>query len=640
MKKTGAKAPGRAPSASAGASSEWQQAVALHRAGRLDEAARLYERAIARDPRHGEAHSLLGLVALKQGDAARAADLLRRATELDPASVGAHANLAAAYKALGDRARALRSYETALSLNPAYVDGWIQAGHLLGELGQPRDALDRYDRALQIDAAHAGAWVGRGITLRRLGAYAQALACFDRVLARDPNRLDARHHRGAVLLELGRDADALAEFDTLLAARPDDGPAWSSRGFALMRLHRDAEAVAAVERAVAVAPHYPPAWVNCGTVMLAQCRYADARAAFERALALAPALVDARWNLANLDLLEGRFDAGWRGFEARWHSRHHETRRHATIPAWLGDASIDGARVLLWHEQGLGDTLQFCRFARDIAARGASPVLEVQPALKRLLSSSLPGIEVIETGAASDTTVAADSSDTTGASRSSSLSDATDMRKTQNANRAYDYAIPLMSLPLALGQTLASVPAEPAYLHADPALCADWAARLGPRSTRLRVGFAISGNSTHRNDANRSIALRAFAPILDRVDAVMLQKGLRDADAHALADYPNVRYIGDAIADFADTAAAIAQCDLVISADTSVAHLAGALGARVWVLVPANPDWRWQLGRDDTPWYASATLFRQTRTGDWGSVFERILRALDSLDAHRRSTPP
>ena len=584
--------------------SDWQQAVAHHQAGRLDEAARCYERVLARDPRHSEALQLLGLITLNQRNPARAVELIRRSIELNPKSLAAHANLGASYRTLGQRELALACYESAVSLSPDYAEGWVQTGNLLGELGQVRESLARYDKALAIEPNHPGALNNRGTSLRRLGQPEQALACFDAILAREPQRHDARLNRGAVLLELGRDAAALTEFDTVVAAQPEHGLAWSNRGFALMRLGRDDEAVLAVERATTLAPQYPPAWVNRGTVMLALARYAEARAAFNRALELVPTLAEARFNLANVDLVERHFSDGWQGFEARWSSRHHESRRHTDVPVWHGGAPLDGKRVLLWHEQGLGDTLQFCRYSRDITARGATAVLEVQPALKRLLAQSLPGVEVIATGEPAG---------------------------------ACDLAVPLMSLPLALRVPIATQQPEPAYLHPDPALVAEWAARLGARSTRLRVGLAISGNAAHRNDTNRSIALSAFAPVLNLVDGVILQKGLRDEDARALAQYPGTRYVGDAITDFSDTAAAIAQCDLVICADTSVAHLAGALGKPVWVLLPSNPDWRWQLERNDSPWYASATLFRQAKKGDWSSVLVRVAHALQTFAAHRRS---
>ena len=575
------------------AQTAWAQAIALHQAGRLDEAAKLYTFVIENNPRHSDAMQLLGLIALNQGDARRAADLIARSIEINPASFGAQVNLGASYKALGERARAVQCYDNAVALKPDYLDGWIHAGNLLGELDHVDASLARFDGALKIDPRHAGALNNRGNALRRLGRHALALESFGRLLDLDPARADARLNRGVVLLDMGNSEAAIADFDVLLAANPAHAVAWNNRCNALMRLRRYEEALPSLDRALELAPDYAPAWANRGNLMLALCRYAEARVAFERARELAPTLDEAHWNMATLELLEGHFERGWRAFEARWTVSGLEARRHRSIAAWLGDADVRGKRLLLWHEQGLGDTIQFCRFARDVAARGAKVVLEVQPALKRLIASSLPDIEVIATG------------EPTG---------------------PCDFGVPLMSLPLALGIDVASMVNAPRYLHADPAIVSHWIGRLGERGARPRVGLAISGNIAHHNDANRSIRLQDCSALLQAADSLIIQKGLRKEDADALAQFPRARYVGDTFGDFSDSAAVIDQCDLVITVDTSVAHLAGALGKPTWLLVPANPDWRWQLDRDDSPWYASARLFRQSRIGDWSDVVDRVAR--------------
>lgn len=574
--------------------------MALHQEGRLDEAAALYEAVIAQAPEHADAHQLLGLIALNTGNAPRAVDLIRRALEIDPSSFGAHVNLGASYKALGQRELAVESYDTAVSLRPDYVDGWIHAGNLLGELHRIPEALARFDAALRADPDHAGALNNRGNALRRLGQHEAALECFDQSLARDNSRHDARLNRGVVLMELGRDAEALTEYNKLLVSFPSHALAWNNRGNVLLRLRRYAEAVDSLDRALDLAPDYPPAWVNRANAMLALCQYDHARSALEHVRTLVPSLAEAQWNLANLDLLQGRFDSGWRHFEARWRAALLEPRRHEATPVWLGETDVRGKRVMLWHEQGFGDTIQFARFARDVAALGAIPVVEVQPALKPLMAASLEGIEVIATG---------------------------------EPTAPCDYATPLMSLPLALRVDVSSLPAAP-YLRAELAHVQAHAAALGPRRAPLRVAIAMSGNTKHRNDANRSIALRDFARMVRGVETVVVQKGLRADDSRVISRYPDFRYVGDALSDFSDTAAVIENCDLVISVDTSVVHLAAALGKPVWVLLPANPDWRWQLGREDSPWYPSARLFRQTKPGDWTDVYERVARELEMLAAN------
>jgi hypothetical protein len=273
-----------------------------------------------------------------------------------------------------------------------------------------------------------------------------------------------------------------------------------------------------------------------------------------------------------------------------------ESRRHAHLPAWLGAVDIRGKRVLLWHEQGLGDTLQFCRYAVMVAALGALVVCEVQPSLKSLLATSLRHVAlVVATG---------------------------------EPVPPCDYATPLMSLPLAFGTDSGSIPYAPAYLGADPARVAAWEKQLAPRRHPLRIGLTLSGNRAHKRDRTRSLEASRLAPLAGMADCLIVQKELREADASFLARSSDMRHVGDELGDFGDTAALIANLDLVISVDTSVAHLAAAMGKPVWLLLAVDADWRWQMERQDSPWYPTMRLFRQTEAGDWGELIERLALAL------------
>jgi tetratricopeptide (TPR) repeat protein len=576
-------------------SPQWQQALAFHQQGQLEQAAALYEVILNEQPRHADALHLLGMIALHGGQAQRAAELIGRSVEINPGQFTAHTNLGFAWKALGQRENALRCFEQTVALKPDFVDGWIHRGNLLAELDRPSDSLASFDAALAVSPDHLGALNNRGDALRKLKRHDEALACFERALTLEPDRPDALLNQGTVWLEIDRPADALRCFDRLIGNHPQHALAWSNRGNALSRLQREARALESFDQALSIQPGYTPAWVNRANTLLALCRYEEARASFARALALEPDSSMARWNASILDLLEARFDTGWRGYESRWSVPGLEAARHTHVPRWSGAADIRGKRILLWHEQGLGDTLQFCRYARTVAALGAEPVLEVQPALKRLLASNLAGMQVCASG---------------------------------EPVPSCDFAIPLMSLPLACGLDLGTAVPAPAYLNADPAGVAAWQTRLGPRRHARRIGIAFSGNTTHRNDSNRSISAAQLGALTGDHEWLVIQKGLRDGDAQTLSRLTEVRYFGDDLHDFGDTAALIANLDLVITVDTSLAHLAGGMGKPVWVLLPANPDWRWQLGREDTPWYASARLFRQAVAGDWDEVLERVRQAL------------
>jgi hypothetical protein len=319
---------------------------------------------------------------------------------------------------------------------------------------------------------------------------------------------------------------------------------------------------------------------------------------------LQPDYVDAHWNDGLLLLLTGDLEQGWRAYEWRKKLTRSEAARTYPQPLWLGEQDISGKTLFIHWEQGFGDTIQFCRYAKLAKSRGATVVLEVQRALLGLLRQLSPEIELITPDKTPD---------------------------------AFDYHCPLMSLPLAFGTTLKTIPAEPHYLQADAALRAKWSARLEavcPRSgTKPRIGIAWSGSLTHQHDHLRSIGLAECLPLFKMdADWVCLHKEIRDDDRAALKLFNGLKFFGDELDDFSDTAALVDLMDLVISVDTGIAHLAGAMGKPVWILLAFSPDWRWLLDRDDSPWYPSAKLFRQPHPRDWASVIDQLARRLSNVE--------
>jgi Flp pilus assembly protein TadD len=429
----------------------------------------------------------------------------------------------------------------------------------------------------------------RGNVLRHKKSFDAALDSYDRGLALRPDSAEVLCNRGIVLRELKRFDEALASYDRALAIRPDYADALNSRGIVLRELGRLDEALANVDRALAIRPGFAEALTSRGTTLIELKRLDEALASFRRAQAVRPDYADAHWGESFCQLLAGDFGAGWEKYEWRWRTGQAALRQFLQ-PLWLGDQDVAGKTVLLHAEQGNGDTIQFCRYATVLAERGARVVLEVQPALKSLLSCLIGVQQVVATG---------------------------------EPLPEFDFHCPLLSLPLACGTTLQTIPARVPYLTPAPGLVQDWRTRLATDGPR--IGLAWSGNKQHGNDRNRSIALRRLAPLLDcGATLVSLQKGPRDDDRAWLAEHPEVLRYSD-FPDFADTAALISLLDLVISVDTSVAHLAGAMGKPVWILLPAvGLDWRWLLERDDSPWYPTARLFRQRAIGDWDSVINRV----------------
>lgn len=516
----------------------------------------------------------------------------------------------------GDPAGAASGLAHAAAMAPDDPPLQVQCGNLLRQLHRPAEALACFDRAAAALPDNPAVLGNRGIALAELGRHQEAFACIDRVARLRPDDPNTLVNRGSMLVQLGRPTEALADYDRAIALRPDQAPMLINRANLLMDLRRPADALADYDRALTLRPNHPSTIADRGNALLALDRPEAALAAYDAALRLDPNSAHTRDHrgkalqvLGRLDdavasydtavriapnvpgfrvhrglcrLLLGDFRNGWPDYAFRRPPPH--------LP-W--PESVAGKTVLLQAEQGLGDAIMFCRYAPLVKALGAIVILQVPPPLVRLMAT-LPGV---------DRVVSSDAP-------------------------PHDHASPLMSLPLTFGTGVDQTP----YLSADPELVAQWSSRL-PTSGRRRVGLVWSGNRDHPNDRNRSIPLARFARLVDgEADFVGLQTEVRAADEPAL------RYILMADADnrdFADTAALIALMDLVVTVDTSVAHLAGAMGKPVWILLPHDPDWRWMLGRDDSPWYPTARLFRQPAPGDWDRVLDRVAGELSQKVKNR-----
>ena len=437
------------------------------------------------------------------------------------------------------------------------------------------------------------------------GIYAQAVACaaarnleraielFEQAIALDPSRAEPYYKRANVLKDMGRYDAAIASYDQAIARRPDYAHAYCNRGVVEHALGRAETALASYERAIALDRTDFMAPYNRALLMQDCSRWEEAVADYDRAIALNPQFADALYNRSMAQLFLGDFEAGWPGYEWRWVNAQRlgiGGARRFTQPRWHGE-DIAGKRLLLYAEAGLGDTLQFCRYAPLCARAGATVILEVQSPLVGLLER-LEGVSrVIAAGSVPPT---------------------------------FDYQSPLLSLPLAFKTKLHTIPAPPSYLRAEDPRIEQWRIRLGPRN-KPRIGLVWSGNPRNALDARRSIRLADWIGHLPiECEYYRLQTNVREADRAALESAPSIFSFDDALLDFENTAALCACLDVVITVDTSLAHLAGALGIRTWLLLAHTPDFRWLRDREDTPWYPSVKLYRQAAAGDWTAVFERV----------------
>jgi tetratricopeptide (TPR) repeat protein len=549
-------------------------------AGRALDAQLCCQQALSLDPHHADTMHLLGLLSLQAAQHDLALEWLSRAIRQDakPRYLSSLGNLLRR-QGLHDEAR--RAFDTAVQLDPTAPESWRDLAALLMELKRFDQALPALDRLQALvpddwDASMKRVWV-----LLQLGLSEKAIVSLDHLEpaladlmqahALDPANAAVCNDIGVVLRRLGRGEESIAWFDAALAHKADFFAAYNNKAFALTHLHR----------------------------------FAEAFATYNAVKALDPGNLEAVWSEALLQLLTGNFADGWRGREARFKIPGLPVVNYTfTQPRWLGETSLDGKSILIFADEGIGDTLQFARYVPDVAARGARVILLVPESLCPLLAR-LPGV-------------------------------AECVPMSGNKVIALDTYCPISSLPLAFATTLETVPATSPYLPApDLAQVQPWNARLGPHD-KLRIGLAWSGNPQHKDDHNRSLPLRALAPLFD-CDAtfVSLQKDPRPADEAFLRERLEIVDLSEHLTDFAATAALMCCLDLVITVDTSVAHLAGALARPTWILLPYTPDYRWLLDRDDSPWYPSARLFRQDASRDYGSVIARIRLELQAKIAAR-----
>ncbi len=541
-----------------------QRALASHQQGRLAEAEALYREILARDPEHFDALHLSGVIAYQQGRYDAAVESIGRALMRERTQAAPYSNLGLTLLAQGRHEAALACFVQALALQPD----------------------------------QAGSHNNRGNALRGLKRNQEALACYDRALALQPDFALAHSNRGNILQDLQRHEDALAGYDAALGLQPNYAEAHNNRAHALRRLNRLDEALASCERALQIRPEYAEAHNNRGNILQDLGQHETALASYARSLALRPDYAEAHLNDGLCRLSLGDFERGWRAYEWRWASpTHRSARRDFTQPLWLGQFSLAGKTLLLHAEQGLGDTLQFCRFAPQLAAQGARVLLEVQAPLAGLLASLAGVSRVVVQG--------------------EPLPD-------------FDYHCPLLSLPHGLRLSLAHLPSTVLpYLAVDPVRAAQWRARLAA-CPRPWVGVSWSGNPTHVNDHNRSLPLAALDDLWLRpgtVIAVQTRMASAERDAfRAMGGIDPAELLGD----FADTAALLSCVDHVLTVDTASAHLAGAMALPTTLLLPFNADFRWLIGRDYSPWYPTLRIARQARMGDWSDAVAQALASLPS----------
>jgi tetratricopeptide (TPR) repeat protein len=574
---------------------------------RNEEGIQLLKSSLLKDPQQFWAHNSLGVGFLNIRQYDKACASFNRAISIEPNFIEAYFNLAKALNSLEKYEEAISNYSMSISLNSNYADAYNNRGVVyLKNLKEPEKALSDFKIYLKIIP---NAWNGFYNTAQcysELEEYEEAIKNYDRALELNPDNADIYFTRGVTYYELEEYEEAIKNYDRALELNPDNANIYSNKSIVYRSMKRYEDAFKSLDCAIKLKPDLAAAYSNRGLVHSELKQYEEAHKNYDRAIELEPTIGDAYWNKSNLKILQGCYGEGWQLFEWRWKTTflNHQPRDFKQ-PLWLGQESITNKIILIHHEQGLGDSIQFSRYI---------PLLEKYNPKEIILESPQPLISIL-----------------------SSLRGNFKIITLGDPLPHFDYYCPIMSLPLAFKTALESIPSEMPYLFADEDKISLWAEKLGLK-IKPRVGLVWSGFKGHKNDRNRSLSLRQLDSIFSLpFELHSLQKEIRDHDLEVLNSCDQIHQHQDELIDFSDTAALIHHLDLIVSVDTSVAHLAGAMGKKVFLMLPYAPDYRWMDNRPDSPWYPSMRLFRQPKIDDWDSVISEMCFEMKNFLSHQNA---
>ncbi len=570
---------------------------ALKEQGKLKEAIICYKEAIELNPINADLYCNLGNTFKEHGNFAEAIECYRKASELDPKNTGFHCNLGAAFQESGALEEAILSYKEAVKLDPDYAMAFSNLGSALQESGKPEEAITSYERAIELNPDYTEAHNNLGTSLLERGKPEEAITCHKRAIELNPDCAEAHNNLGTALMEQGNFDSAITSYKRALLLKPEYAEAHNNLGTALMAQNKFDAAIISHKKAIELKPDYAEAYNNLGTVHDGTGKHEEAIGNYMQAIELKPDYVQAHLNLSFALLLTKNFKKGLQEYEWRLRLKR-RTPETNQKPMWDG-SSLNGKSILVYTEQGVGDSIQFARYLPMIKAQGGNVIFECHNSLLRLLKNCTGIDKIIES--------------------SSNIVPGVQ----------FDFHIPLLSLPGLFGTNMDSIPQNLSYIKPDPVLASQWRSKFD-HDNNLKIGIVWAGNPEHINDHNRSCSLNDFAHLtsIQELTFYSLQKGLASAEANNHPNGIKIVNLDNELSDFADTAAAIDNLDLIIAVDTAVAHLAGAIDKPVWTLLPFVPDWRWMHERDDSPWYPSMRLFRQTQLNDWAEVFDQVKTAL------------
>jgi tetratricopeptide (TPR) repeat protein len=561
----------------------------------------IFSKILELKPDHFDSLLLRGIINVRK-NAFIALDLVTKATNVSPNNPSGHYNLGLILEDLKLFDKALDSYECTVRLRPDFADAWLNRGNVLHALMNLDDAVRSYDFAISIKPDFSLAYYNRGLVLKELNRFEEAKDSYDNAIRLSPDFADAYCNRAVVLEELNRFEEAIENYDIAIRIKPGFALAYYNRGVVLKELNRFKEAKDSYDNAIRLRPDFADAYCNRAIVLEELNRFQAAIENYDIAIRIKPDFANAKFNKSINLLLNGNLNEGFVLYEFRWEKRDPVTKRNFDQPLWLGTENIEGKTILIHSEQGYGDTIQFCRYAKLVKERGARVAMEVPEALLRLMAG-LEGVdELVEKG---------------------------------NALPAFDFHCPLMSLPLAFNTTIESIPHLIPYIHSNIDKEDKWRVHIG--NSGFKIAICWQGSTKGKVDIGRSFPVSLFEGLakINDVRLISLQKNEGVEQLKNLPAGMRVETLPDDFDNgdnaFLDSACVMKCVDLVITSDTALTHLAGALGVKTWLPLKYVPDWRWMLETSSSPWYPNHRLFRQAIRGEWGSVFKAMeleLRAL------------
>jgi Flp pilus assembly protein TadD len=572
-------------------------ALEHHRAGNLQQAASLYKKIAKKQPHNGDIFHMLGVISDQQEDLDASIRYMKKAIHLNPNNASVNYNLGNVLKKKGQIDEAIECYQKALQLNPHFTAAYCNLGNIFKEKEQLDEAVVCYQKIIQLNPNDFEAYNNLGNTLKTKGELDGAMTCYQKALQLSPNFILAHNNLGTIYIEKKQFDAAIICYQKALRLNPNYADAYYNLGILYSEKEQFDEAIECYQKALQLDPNHFNTFKGLGIVFQEKGQVDNALSCYQKALQVNPNDPEAHWNKALLLLLNSHFKEGWKEFEWRWKTKKINVA-HCDFPQPLWDGhDIEGLTILLYAEQGLGDTIQFIRYASLVAQQGAKVIIECQKELIPLLQK-VEGVQKAVTFG--------------------------------QQLLEFDIHYPLLSLPLLFDTTIQTIPAKIPYIGVNATSVQKWTSRIKANTSKQKIGLVWAGSPRHKRDRYRSCPLEIFAPLarLSNMTFYSLQKGDAAEQAKNPPEGMNIVDFTEDIHDFSDTAAVIENLDLTISVDTSVAHLAGAMGKPVWTLLPFAPDWRWMLNRADSPWYPTMRLFRQPSPGDWETVIKNISKDL------------